>query len=216
MRCGFARVATSRAVAPLDDGANCTRALNGHVHRWGRPLLSCTVAGAVRWPPARFGARTTDRSRHTGKTGSGGDVEVPPVRVLIVDDQEPFRRAAASVVELTDPFVVVGAAESGEDCLAAVPAARPDLVLMDVGLPGMDGMQAARRLSTLRQPPIVVLVSTHDEEEFGDEVRACGAVAYIKKSEFDSRRLAAAWALGSRGSATRTSASPAPRSASSS
>ena len=139
-----------------------------------------------------------------------------PVRVLIVDDQEPFRRAAAAVVELTDPFVVVGAAESGEDCLAAAPALRPDLVLMDVGLPGMDGMQAARRLSVLPMPPVVVLVSTHDEEEFGDEVRACGAVAYVKKSEFDSARLAAAWALGSSGSTPRSSVSPSTRSASSS
>ncbi|MGY1616798.1 response regulator transcription factor [Geodermatophilus sp. SYSU D00691] len=138
------------------------------------------------------------------------------VRVLIVDDQEPFRRAAAAVVELTDPFVVVGAAESGEDCLAAVPGLRPDLVLMDVGLPGMDGMQTARRLSALGRPPVVVLVSTRDEEEFGDEVRACGAAAYIKKSEFDAARLAAAWALGSSGSTARTSVSPSPRSPSSS
>ena len=139
-----------------------------------------------------------------------------PVRVLIVDDQEPFRRAAAAVVELTDAFVVVGTVESGEDCLAAAPGLRPDLVLMDVGLPGMDGMQATRRLSTLGRPPVVVLVSTHDEEELGDEVRACGAVAYVKKSEFDAGRLAAAWALGSSGSTTSISAFPSPRSASSS
>ena len=133
---------------------------------------------------------------------------VAPVRVLIVDDQEPFRRAAAAVVDLTDPFVVVGTAESGESCLAAVPELQPDLVLMDVGLPGMDGMEATRRLMALPRPPVVVLVSTHEEEEFGDAARTCGAVAYVKKSAFDPDRLASAWALRSSGSTTRSSPSP--------
>lgn len=136
------------------------------------------------------------------------------VRVLIVEDQEPFQRAAAAVVELTDPFVVVGTVESGEDCLAAVPELRPDLVLMDVGLPGIDGLEAARRLSALPRPPVVVLVSTHEEEEFGEAARSCGAVAYIKKSVFGSDRLAAAWALGSSGSTARNSTSPSGQSAS--
>lgn len=138
-----------------------------------------------------------------------------PVRVLIVDDQEPFRRAAAAVVELTEPFVVVGTAESGEGCLAAASGLRPDLVLMDVGLPGMTGMEAAGRLSALPRPPVIVLVSTHDEEELGDGSRACGAVAYIKKSDLDPSRLAAAWALRSTGSTTQISASSFPRSTSS-
>ena len=130
------------------------------------------------------------------------------MRVLVVDDQEPFRRAAAAVVELTDPFVVAGTVESGEGCLTVVPALRPDLVLMDVGLPGIDGMEAARRLATLAQPPAVVLVSTHDVEEFGDAARSCGAVAYIKKSVFGPDRLVAAWALASSGSTARTSTHP--------
>jgi DNA-binding NarL/FixJ family response regulator len=138
------------------------------------------------------------------------------VRVLIVDDQEPFRQAAAAVVELTDPFVMVGTVSSGEDCLAAVPELHPDLVLMDVGLPGMDGLEATRRLSALTGPPVVVLVSTHDEEELGEAAHSCGAVAYVKKSVFGPERLAAAWVLGSSGSTARTSPSPSPGSTSSS
>ena len=140
---------------------------------------------------------------------------MPPVRVLIVEDQEPFRRAAAAVVDLTEPFQVVGTVASGEGCLAAVPGLRPDLVLMDVGLPGIDGMEAARRLSVLPRPPVVVLVSTHDEEEFGEAVRSCGATTYIKKSAFGPDRLTAAWLLAS-GRTTRTSTFPSGNSTSSS
>lgn len=139
-----------------------------------------------------------------------------PVRVLIVDDQEPFRRAAATVVGLTDPFVVVGEVDSGERCLALQPALRPDLVLMDVGLPGMDGIEAARLLAAGPRPPVVVLVSTHDEEEFGEATRSCGAVAYIRKSVFGPERLAAAWALGSSGSTARHPELPSADSSSSS
>jgi len=132
------------------------------------------------------------------------------VRVLIVDDQEPFRQAAAAVVELTDHFEVVGTVSSGEDCLAAVPMLHPDLVLMDVGLPGMDGLEATRRLSALTGPPVVVLVSTHDEEEFGEAAHSCGAIAYVRKSVLGPERLVAAWVHGSSGSTTRTAPSPSP------
>ena len=142
-----------------------------------------------------------------------------PVRVLIVDDQEPFRQAAAAVVDLTDSFVVAGTEDSGEGCLAAVPELRPDLVLMDLGLPGIDGIEVARQLSALPHPPVVVLVSTYDEEEFGGSARSCGAVDYISKSVFGPERLAAAWARrsapGSNGSTARNATSPSGDSASS-
>jgi len=120
---------------------------------------------------------------------------VTAVRVLIVDDQEPFRHAAAAVVTVAEGFELTGAVESAQECLAAVPQLRPDLVLMDIGLPGIDGIEAARRLSMLPDPPVVVLISTHDREEFGDLARACGAVAYLSKSTFGPERLAEAWAL---------------------
>jgi DNA-binding NarL/FixJ family response regulator len=133
---------------------------------------------------------------------------VEQVRVLIVDDQLPFRRAAAAVVDLTDPFVVVGMAESAEDCLAVISDLRPDLVLMDLALPGMNGLEAAHELSALPKPPVVVLVSTHEEEEFGGSVRACGAVDYIPKSSFGPEPLQAAWALRSSGSTATKPSTP--------
>lgn len=116
-------------------------------------------------------------------------------KVLIVDDQEPFRLAARAVVEMTDGFEVAGEAETGE---AAVDAARtfgPDLVLMDVNLPGIDGIEATRRILQESQGRVVVLmVSTYEAEEYAPRAAEAGAAAYIPKSEFDPDRLEAAWA----------------------
>jgi len=120
---------------------------------------------------------------------------VSPVAVLVVDDHETFRRAAAAVVEAADGFVLAGAVGTGEDSLTAVEALGPDLVLMDVNLPGMDGLEATRRLRASARPPVVILLSTHDEDEFGAQARECGALGYVAKSAFGTERLTAVWAL---------------------
>jgi DNA-binding NarL/FixJ family response regulator len=118
------------------------------------------------------------------------------VRVLIVDDQAAFRRAARSVVELTPGFVVVGEAETGEASIGASQATRPDLVLMDVHLPGIDGLEASRRIlaTSLTRPPVIFLLSTYEAAEYLDQPTDCGAAAYLAKAEFGSASLAAAWA----------------------
>ncbi len=116
------------------------------------------------------------------------------VRVLIVDDQSPFRLAAEAVVEATESFEVVGALGSAEDGLAAVPAVRPDLILMDVNLPGIDGVEASRRLRDDHPDIAVILLSSYDEAEFADLTDDCGAAAYVPKSSFGPDRLAAEWA----------------------
>ena len=121
--------------------------------------------------------------------GRSGDVEV---RVLVVDDQETYRRAMTAVVEATDGFVVVGQAGSGEQSLEAAAALRPDLVLMDVNLPGIDGIEASRRLTGRPGGPAVVLLSTYDVDEF--DISGSGAVDYVPKAAFGPDRLAEAWA----------------------
>jgi DNA-binding NarL/FixJ family response regulator len=122
-----------------------------------------------------------------------------PVRVLIVDDQPAFRRAARSVVELTIGFEVVGEAANGEDSVEATRACRPDVVLMDVRLPGIDGLEASRRIRGLDRPgraPVILLVSTETPADGAEWAGACGAAAYVPKSEFDSEQLLTAWARG--------------------
>lgn len=119
------------------------------------------------------------------------------VRVLIVDDQVPFRRAASAVVESTDSFAVVGAVASGEESLTAVEALDADLVLMDVNLPGISGVEASRVLRRTH-PNVVVILLSYDEAEFLDMTPDCGAAAYIPKSAFGPDRLAETWAVTSR------------------
>lgn len=120
------------------------------------------------------------------------------VRVLIVDDQEPFRRAMAAVVAATDGFEVVGSVTTGEESLAAARRLSPDLVLMDVHLPGVDGIEATRLLVAEPDAPVVVLLSTYDEDQV--DAAGCGAAAYIPKAAFGPDRLSAAWSGAARSS----------------
>jgi CheY-like chemotaxis protein len=115
------------------------------------------------------------------------------VRVLVVDDQDAYRRAMAAVVSETAGFVVVGAVSTGEDSLDAVRELAPDLVLMDVNLPGIDGIEATARLAshTPSEAPVVVLLSTYDEDEF--DRTGCGAAAYVSKAAFSPERLQEVW-----------------------
>jgi DNA-binding NarL/FixJ family response regulator len=129
------------------------------------------------------------------------------VRVLLVDDQAPFLAAARAVVALTEGFEVVGEAASGEAAVDAARALAPDLVLMDVRLPGIDGPEASRRIlgraagrgetgagASGGPRPVVFLLSTSEAAEVAPLVAACGAAAYLPKAEFGPRPLAAAWA----------------------
>ena len=117
------------------------------------------------------------------------------VRVLIVDDQGPFRQAARMVVEATDGFEVVGESETGEDSIEKARELHPDLVLMDVNLPGINGLDATRKiLEDSGNRIVVLLLSTYEEEEYAPRAAECGAAAYIPKAVFEPDRLEAAWA----------------------
>lgn len=113
------------------------------------------------------------------------------IRVLIVDDQESFRSAARLVIELTDGFDVAGEAETGEEGVAMTAQMRPHLVLMDMNLPGIDGLEATRRILAAQPGTKVIGLSTYDE--FRDRAIAAGAMAFISKSDFEPGLLASTW-----------------------
>lgn len=121
-------------------------------------------------------------------------MNIDTVRVLIVDDQPPFRSAARMVVELADGFEVVGEAETGEAGVELARTLTPDLVLMDVNLPGIDGLEATRRIKAAAGTAQIVLVlSTYGSDDYESRAVEAGAAAFIPKSEFAPDTLEAAW-----------------------
>jgi two-component system invasion response regulator UvrY len=117
-----------------------------------------------------------------------------PVPVLIVDDQAPFRRAARMVVTATPGFDVVGEAESGEEAVALAAALKPSLVLMDINLPGISGIEACRQITTEFPDTVVMLLSTYQEGDVPGDARSCGAVEYVHKEKFGPDVIRQVWA----------------------
>ena len=127
------------------------------------------------------------------------ETEVRVVKVLTVDDQAVFRHAARDVISATGGFEAVGDVGSGEEAVAAVERLRPDLVLLDVRMPGMGGIEAARRITEAHPGTVVVLISIEDSDEFADDARAAGAAALVRKQDFGPALLRSIWdAHGSR------------------
>lgn len=118
------------------------------------------------------------------------------VRVLIVDDQAPFRDAARAVLERAKGFDLIAEADSGEDAVAQVDALMPDLVLMDINMGGISGIEAAAQITAAHPDVTVFLLSTYNREDLPPDVASCGASAYISKEEFGGRVLRATWEAG--------------------
>ena len=117
------------------------------------------------------------------------------IRVLTVDDHPAFRDAARALIDATPGFEVAGEVDSGEDAVGAVMRLRPDLVLMDVGLSGIDGYEATRRLRYVRPATVIVLVSASDDALEGETAVTCGAVAWVRKEDLRPRLLRELWQI---------------------
>jgi two-component system, NarL family, invasion response regulator UvrY len=116
------------------------------------------------------------------------------VGVLTVDDQAMFRTAALEVIEATPGFEAVGEAASGEEALRLAEALRPELVLVDVRMPGMDGIETARRLVAGDPGTVVVLISLEDASHVSVEAKRAGAAAFVRKQDFCPTMLTRLWA----------------------
>lgn len=111
------------------------------------------------------------------------------VPVLVVDDQAPFRAIARQVVELTPGFMVVGEAESGEDAVRMASELTPELILMDINLPGINGIEATRRILVAAPTTAVILLSTYRDSDLPADALDCGARRYVHKEDFEPGTL---------------------------
>lgn len=112
------------------------------------------------------------------------------VTVLAVDDQPVFRKAVRELIEATHGFEQVGEAASGPQGLQAAMRTRPDLVLLDVRMPGMDGIETARRLRDVCPDAVVVLISIGPVTDLPAGI---GTAAHLRKQELSPATLRRVW-----------------------
>jgi two-component system invasion response regulator UvrY len=120
-------------------------------------------------------------------------LQTDPVPVLIVDDQAPFRAVARTVVALTPGFEVAGEADSGEDAVSEARNIAPGLVLMDINLPAMNGIDATRQILAEAPDTVVILLSTYSSGDLPADAASCGAAAYVHKEDFSPDEVQRIW-----------------------
>jgi CheY-like chemotaxis protein len=109
----------------------------------------------------------------------------PPFRILIAEDDEPFLETIALLLEQDDRFVVAGRAHDGREAVALAEEVAPDAVILDIEMPVLDGVEAARRLRAATPELPIVAVSGHDYEERVLEIRQAGADDYVRKARME-------------------------------
>jgi DNA-binding NarL/FixJ family response regulator len=135
----------------------------------------------------------TAAEAHTGRM----DTNHPPrdIAVLVVDDQPRFLKVAGTVVERTAGFRLAGEAVDGLAAIEQVRALDPDLVLMDIHMPVLDGIEASRRIADEMPRTIVVLLSSYDKADLPAGVAGSGAADYLHKEELAPASLRTLWEL---------------------
>ena len=131
------------------------------------------------------------------RQGQGVIVANTPVTVLTVDDQAVFRRAVGDLIAATPGFEEVGQAASGAEALELAGALRPDLVLLDVRMDDMDGIETARRLLASDCDAVVVLISLNEVPEAASALKG-GVAAHLRKQDLSTRTLREVWAAHGR------------------
>lgn len=118
--------------------------------------------------------------------------------VLIVDDHRTFRETARLLLE-SEGFDVIGEAENGASAVVKAAELTPDLILLDVQLPDTNGFEVARRVAQRGEAPAVIIVSSHDDTDYGPLVATSGARGFVTKAELSGERLRALLGAGSDG-----------------
>jgi DNA-binding NarL/FixJ family response regulator len=116
-----------------------------------------------------------------------------PVHVLVVDDQAPFRLAARSVIRRAEGFELIGEAATGEEAVTMVEDLHPMLVLMDINMPGINGIEATRQIMAVAPETVVFLCSTYQLSDLPPDAITSGARAYVNKEDLGAEALRRLW-----------------------
>ena len=115
------------------------------------------------------------------------------VRVWVVDDQASFRLATAATLSAMDDFVMAGECETGESAIELIPDGGVGIVLMDIHMPGMGGIEATPRIRAAHPDLMVLLMSTYDVEDLPAGATDCGAAAYLHREHLSPDLLTRLW-----------------------
>jgi DNA-binding NarL/FixJ family response regulator len=124
----------------------------------------------------------------------------PPRSVLVVDDQAPFRSAARAVLRRLEGFEFAGEASSGPEAIDLVDRLHPALVLMDINMPEMTGIEATRRIVSAHPDVVVILCSTYDAADLPPGAADSGAAAYVNKERLAADTIRQLWGERNSGS----------------
>ena len=116
-----------------------------------------------------------------------------PLSVIVVDDQAPFRMAARAVIRRSEGFSLAGEADNGVKALELANEVHPDVVLMDINMPEMGGIEATRRIVSDLPDTFVILCSTYDITDLPPDAPASGARAYVHKEQLGATTLRRLW-----------------------
>lgn len=111
------------------------------------------------------------------------------IRVVLADDQELVRAGFRMILDAQEDIEVVGEAADGAKALAEIARTHPDVVLMDIRMPGVDGLEATRRLTALADPPKVLVLTTFDAEDLVYEALRAGAAGFLLKTAPPARLI---------------------------
>lgn len=106
------------------------------------------------------------------------------IRVLLADDNPTFRAAVRQFLSALPATEVAGEAHNGREAMELAAALHPDLILLDIGMPEMNGLEAARRMQQWQAPPTIVFLSMHNGQAYRDAARQVGAAGFISKADF--------------------------------
>ncbi|MBI4277966.1 MAG: response regulator transcription factor [Armatimonadetes bacterium] len=113
------------------------------------------------------------------------------IRILLADDHPVLRTGLRTLIEQEPDMVVVGEASDGQEAVALAPHLRPDVIIMDISMPGVDGLEATRQIRTLDLPSQVLILTVHAQERYLFPVLRAGAAGYVNKRAADTELIEA-------------------------